>query len=137
MKNDEVIIKEVTIASATGRHDSSHKYSQNTITPATTFEFTAVKTVTCVIDEERSNAIDIETGEKWHLVRRNELGFILPEEFDQILNGKDFALKTKDKEWDKISLLYQLVLKERAKKIFDRYLKSLEPTKVKRIEKSK
>ena len=137
MKNNNIIIKEVKLAKYTGNQNTKSGAKNSRRDHYTSFEFELVKTTTCVIDVERNKAIDIETGEIWNLVQRNDQGIILKEELTKILTGEICALRTYEKDWDKISLLYKLTLKDRAKKIYMRYLDSLgnECAKVKKIGK--
>lgn len=128
MKNNELIIKEVILAKNGTKGVSFYSPSASnngTLVSGTTFSFDIEKTITCVIDEANSKAIDIETNEVWNLIKRNENGKILREEYPKILNGEVCALRTIDKNWDKISMLYQLNLKERARKVYQRYLDGL------------
>lgn len=136
---NNVIIKEVKLAKYTGKRNNNFEVKNWERKHYASFEFELVKTATCVIDAERNKAIDIETGEIWSLVQRDDVGYILIEEFPKILTGETCALGTYEKDWDKISLLYKLLLKERAKKIFQRYLDSLvvEENKVKKIGEKK
>ena len=83
-------------------------------------EFFVVRTATCVIDEDENKAIDMEV---FDVVRRVK-GAIVSEDYDRILDGQEHILRLVSKDWDKISLLYQLAIRDRAKKIYKRYLAS-------------
>ena len=128
MKNNEVIIEDVLFAKANIKRGTVQ------LNPDGLPEFSFVRTATCVIDKEESKAIDIETGEIFDIVKR-EKGIILNNEYDRILDGQEHALRLMPKNWDKISLLYQLALKDRAKKMYKRYLDSKQDNvaKVKKI----
>lgn len=128
MKNNEVIIKEVVFAKA---NIQKGKIQMN---PDGLPEFSFVRTATCVIDNEENKAIDIETGEVFDVVKR-EKGIILNDEYPRILDGQEHALRLMPKDWDKISLLYQLAIKDRAKKIYKRYLASKQEDNIVKVKK--
>lgn len=128
MKNKNLIIKEVILAKNGTKEVSFYSpdvSNARTLIPATAFSFDIEKTITCVIDEENCKAIDLETNEVWDLIKRNDKGQILKEDYPKILSGEICALRTIDKNWEKISLLYQLDLKDRARKVYQKYLDNL------------
>ena len=128
MKKDELVIKEAIFAKV-NTYKGKLQMDQDG-----RHEFSTVRTATCVVDEANNKAIDIETGEVFDVVRRIK-GIIVDEDYDKILDGNEHILELFSKDWDKISLLYQLALKDRAKKIYKRYLENRqdEVVKVKKI----
>lgn len=91
-------------------------------------EFTNIRTMDCVIDEERGNAIDIETGNIYHIIKRDNRGILLPDEAEFINkteSGVLFVYKYREKNMKDISLLYQMNLKARAQKKYEQYLENL------------
>ena len=120
MKNDELLIKEVTLARYGGVVDSSANIEGDRYTHLHVVDFTVERTITCVIDTNDNVAIDIETGDIWRLVERDSNNRILGE----LVSGQLYPLVCNDKNWSRISYLYQLSLKARAKNIYQRYLES-------------
>lgn len=120
MKNNELLINEVTLARYGGVVDSSAQMEGNKYTHFHVVDFTTDRTITCVIDVVDNVAIDIETGEVWNLLKRNENYRII----DELIPGQIYPVVLRDKNWSRISQLYQLSLKARAKKIYQRYLES-------------
>ena len=104
-------------------------------------EFTSIKTINCVVDEERGNAIDLETGHIYHIIQREYWGNISKGEFYFLKNSADntlFVHRYHKKDMKDISLLYQMFLKCRAQKKYQEYLDSTKqdkPEKVKKITK--
>ena len=120
-----VIIKEAVLARPTGQFDSGYEMTGKTVHSKLMIEFENVKTETCVIDEERGKAISIETREIYDFVKRNETGRIVSHEIEKIKPNEIIALRLMDKDWDKISMLYQLSLKVRAKEVYESYMKNI------------
>lgn len=128
MKNDELIIKDAVFA-------KTNIINGKIVTDSDgREEFHIVRTATCVIDESENKAIDIETGEVFDVVRR-ERGIIIPEDYERILDGNEYILNLIPKNWDQISLLYQLSIKDRAKKIYKRYLAVKQEEDVQKVKK--
>lgn len=102
-----------------------------------TLEFTMVKTIDCVIDEKRGHAIDLETGEVYHIINYVANLIISPDELDKIMENKLVVRRYEKKNMDKMSQIYKLFLKSRANKRYKEYLdniKSIEGSqKVKKI----
>lgn len=97
-----------------------------------TLEFTNIKTVDCVIDEERGNAIDLETGNIYHIIKRDNFNNILKEEVDRINdipNGDLLVYKYYRKNMKNISLLYQMYINARAQKKYQEYLEKIKTEK--------
>lgn len=120
------------------------KYNESgTQVLSTTLEFTNIRTIDCVIDEERGNAIDLETGAVHHIIKRDSRGNLLQYEAENIKNASNgtlFVYKYHDKSMKDISLLYQMYIKSRAQKKYQEYLenmKKVESGKVKKIKKNK
>lgn len=120
MKNDELLIKEVTLARYGGIVGSSARIEGDRYAHLRIVDFTVERTITCVIDTDDNVAIDIETGDIWSLVERDSNNRISSE----LISGQLYPLVCNDKDWSKISYLYQLTLKARAKKIYQRYLEN-------------
>ena len=98
--------------------------------------FTNVKTINCVIDAERGNAIDLETGCVYHIIQRNYWGIVSQEEAKNIRNSEDgtlFVYRYNIKDMKDISMLYQMLLRSRAQKKYQEYLESMNKEKVKTI----
>lgn len=121
--NKNIIIKEALLAKPTGNFDSGYILEENIAHNRLIVEFENVKTETCVIDVERGKAISIETREIYDCAERDEMGRITSHEITKIKPNEIIALRLMDKEWNKISLLYQINLKARAKQVFDSYMK--------------
>lgn len=120
MKNDELLIKEVTLARHGGVVDSSARMEGNKYAHFHVVDFTVERTITCVIDMNDNVAIDIETGDIWNLIKRDKNNRIVGD----LIPNQLYAVVCRDKNWDEISYLYQLSLKARAKKIYQRYLEN-------------
>lgn len=118
MKKDELLIKEVTLARYGGVVDSSAQIDGNKYAHLHVVDFTVERTITCVIDTNDNVAIDIETGDIWNLVERDGNNRISSELIPEQL----YPVVYNDKDWSRISYLYQITLKARAKKIYQRYL---------------
>ena len=118
MKNDELLIKDVTLARYGGVVDSSAQIDGNKYAHLHVIDFTVARTITCVIDINDNVAIDIETGDIWNLVERDANNRISSE----LIPGQLYPVVYNDKDWSRISYLYQITLKARAKKIYQRYL---------------
>lgn len=128
MKNNDVIIKEVTIARKEAETDAFCTLNDESLSKKKTIVFEQVKTITCVIDEVNSKAIDIETREVWDIIRRDEKGKIIPEDYDKAFNGEPCALRLQEKNWEKMSMLYQLSLQDRGRRVYQSYLLTLKQT---------
>lgn len=120
MKNDELLIKEVTLARYGGIVGSSAQMHGGIYTRLHVVDFTVERTITCVIDTNDNVAIDIETGDIWNLVERDDSNRILGE----LVSGQLYPLVCNDKDWSRISYLYQITLKSRAKKMHQCYLEN-------------
>ena len=120
--SNQVIIKEAVLARPTGHRDSGYAMHDDKVVGKMMIEFENVKTETCVIDEQRGKAISIETREIYDFVKRDEAGRITSHEIEQMGPNDIIALRLIDKDWDKISMLYQLSLKKRAKEVFESYM---------------
>ncbi len=120
MKNDELLIKEVTLARYNGVVDSSAQIDGNKYAHLQVVDFTVERTITCVIDTNDNVAIDIETGDVWNLVKRDANNRISSE----LISGQLYPVVYNDKDWSRISYLYQITLKARAKKIYQCYLEN-------------
>lgn len=129
MKNNELIIKEVTLAKCDGVSDQKVSYERSKCKTINVLSFTVIRTITCVFDSENNNVIDIETGEVWSLPLRDECGRITDLNEEQILQ----PLLISEKDWDKISYLYQLAIKSQAKRVYQRYLENVIKPKCKKI----
>jgi len=123
--SSKVIIKEAVLARPTGHRDSGYTMKDEKVVGKLIIEFENVKTETCVIDEERGKAISVETRQVYDFVRRDPVGRIASHEIEKIKSNEIIALRLMDKNWDKISMLYQLSLKERAKEVFKSYIESI------------
>lgn len=103
--------------------------------------FTNIKTINCVVDEVRGNAIDLETGNVYHVIKRGRWGIVSQEEAENIRNSeKDtlFIYRFHEKNMDNISMLYQMFLNSRAQKKYQEYLKNIEieeSGKIKKLDK--
>ena len=120
MKNDELLIKEVTLARYGGVVDSSGQIEKNRYVHFHIVDFTVERTIICVIDTNDNVAIDIETGEVWNLVERDDNNRISSE----LIPNQLYPLVCNDKDWSRISYLYQITLKSRAKKMHQCYLEN-------------
>lgn len=120
MKNDELLIKEVTLARYDGVVDSSAQIEGNKYAHLQVVDFTVERTITCVIDTNDNVAIDIETGDIWKLVERDDNNRISGE----LVSGQLYPVVCSDKDWSRISYLYQITLKSRAKKMHQCYLEN-------------
>lgn len=120
--NDSVIIKDVVLARPTGHLESGYTKNNTGVVGKMMIEFENIKTETCVIDEIRGKAISIETADIYDIVRRDMSGRIIPDEIGRVQQNNIIALKLIDKDWDKISMLYKMNLKRRAKQVFESYL---------------
>lgn len=138
--DDRLVIKDVTLAFATGHLDSTYDYHHALIVPKIIIEFEVYKIATCVIDEKLNNAIDLETNEVFHILERDQDGYIKNSEMLKMANGEIYALRMREKEWNKLSNLNQLKLKSRAKKVYKGYLEQRQSEleeKVKKIGEKK
>lgn len=126
MKNNDVIIKEVTIARKEAATEDFCIFNDESVSQKRSIVFEQIKTITCVIDEVNNKAIDIETKEVWDIIRRNDKGHIIPEDYEKAFSGEPCALRIKEKDWEKMSMLYQLSLKDRGRKVLQNYFSSLE-----------
>ena len=110
---------------------------------STVLEFTNIRTITCVIDEKRGNAIDIETGDVHHIIQRDLHNNILPKEVNAIKNSKSgelFVFKYYEKNLNNISLIYQMYIYSRGQKKYKEYLESIKTKEngpVKKLSKPK
>lgn len=118
MKNDELVIKEITLARYGGAVDSTSIVEDNKYKHIQISDFTVEKTITGIVDWYNEVIIDIETGKVFKILNRDENRRII----DELKNGELYPLFMQDKNWDEISLLYQLVIKTQAKRVYQRYL---------------
>lgn len=118
MKNDELVIKEITLARYGGAIDSTGIVEDNKYKHIQISDFTVEKTITGIVDWYNEVIIDVETGKVFKILNRDENRRII----DELKNGELYPLFMQDKNWDEISLLYQLVIKTQAKRVYQRYL---------------
>lgn len=101
--------------------------------------FTNIKTISCIVDEEKGNAIDLETGHVYHVIQKEYWGTIPKEEFYFIANSASntlFVYNHYKKNMKDVKLSHQMLIKYRALKRYQEYLKSIkqdEPKKGKTI----
>lgn len=129
MKINEIAVKEATLAKYDCVGDSRVGFENGKKKTFEVLTFTTVKTINCVVDYGSNEVIDIETGETFKMPVRNDDGRIVSFDKEQELH----PIVIMDKNWAKISYLYQLSLKAQAKKVYNRYLLSKEEQKVKKI----
>lgn len=129
MKINEIAVKEATLAKYDCVGDYRVGFENGKKKTFAVLTFTTVKTINCVVDYGSNEVIDIETGETFKMPVRNDDGQIVSFDKEQELH----PIVIMDKNWDKISYLYQLSLKAQAKKVYNRYLLSKEEQKVKKI----
>lgn len=100
--------------------------------------FTNIKTINCVIDEARGNAIDLETGCVYHIIERDGCGIISQEEAKFIKNSEKYTLflyRFHEKNMEDISLLYQIFLNSRAQDKYKEYLQNFGNKEVEKVKK--
>lgn len=122
MKNDELVIKEITLARYGGVVDSASIVEGNQYKHIQISDFTVEKTITGVVDYFHEVIIDIETGKVFPILNRDENRRII----DELNIGELYPLYMQNKNWDEISYLYQLVIKSQAKRVYQRYLENRE-----------
>lgn len=127
MKNDELVIKEITLARYGGVVDSTSVVEDNKYKHIQISDFTVEKTITGIVDWYNEVIIDIETGKVFKILNRDEKRRII----DELKIGELYPLFMRDKNWDEISLLYQLVIKSQAKRVYQRYLDDQKNNKIK------
>lgn len=140
MKEEKIIIKEVTLAKPTGNSDNGASSESGIHIESKSIEFETVRIADCVIDIASNTAIEIETNEVFPIVKRDRNNRIDKSEAELIAKGDTVALHLLEKDWKKISMLYQINLKARAKKVYMDYLKNKqkdEAQKIKTIGKKK
>lgn len=120
MINDKLLIQDVTLARCGEVVDETSQSFGGKVSHSCVVEFITEKTITCVIDKKDNVAIDIETGKVWPFIKRNENNKIISE----LVFGQLYPITGMDKNWDEISYMYQLSLKARAKKVYQRYLEN-------------
>ncbi len=129
MKINEIAVKEATLAKYDCVGESRVGFEKGKKKTFEVLSFTTVKTINCVVDYGSNEVIDIETGETFKMPVRDDDGRIVSFDKEQELQ----PIVIMEKNWDKISYLYQLSLKAQAKKVYNRYLLSKEEQKVKKI----
>lgn len=122
MFNNNIIIKSAFLAKTTGQLDYNYGLSPEGFGKIISAEFQIVREITAVVDQENQEIIDIETHEVFPIAQRDEFRRIKGLDSTKLENDKIVALHLLDKEWDKMSMLYQLELRSRAKKVYKRYL---------------
>lgn len=135
---NSLIIKDVVLAKPTGNRLSVTNSEFGIEKENWKIEFEVLKMVTCVIDIESNKAIDIETNECFDIVKRDNFGKIMKSHLPQIINGETMALQLREKDWKNMSVLYQLELKSRAQRVWNRYFTNLnKKTQENSIQKTK
>ena len=89
--------------------------------------------ITAIVVPEYQEVIDIETHDVYPMFERDEKGRIKGLSISDLNEQKVIALYFLDKEIDKMSLLYQIDLKSRAKKIYRNYLDTKEHKEKSRV----
>lgn len=80
----------------------------------------SLKNIICVIDEENHNAVDIETGEYYHILKRDDYNRIVEKPGDIVANCY-YALKVKENVKVTESRLYRIFLMRSVDKIMEEY----------------
>ena len=103
-----------------------------------TLVFTNIKTINCVVDEARGNAIDLETGCVYHVIQRDEWGIVSQEEAQFIKKSAEntlFIYRFHEKNMEGISMLYQIFLNYRAQNKYQEYLQNIENQEAAKVKK--
>lgn len=100
--------------------------------------FTNIKTINCVVDGKRGNAIDLETGCVYHIIQRDYWGIVSQKEAEFIRSFEDdslFVYKFYPKNMEKISMLYEMYLNSRAQRKYQEYLHTFENKETAKVKK--
>ena len=133
MLKDNLTIKRVFLAQPTGKSNCSYGCSQGKFESKINTEFRVVGEITAIVVPEYQEVIDIETHDVYPMFERDEKGRIKGLSISDLNEQKVIALYFLDKEIDKMSLLYQIDLKSRAKKIYRNYLDTKEHKEKSRV----
>jgi len=125
MSSEKLMIRDVVFAVPTGKQDSGYITQGQNLRGKIFVEFEVVNTGICVIDEQRSKAISIETGEVFDIMRRDESGRIVSHEIEKIHPNHLIVLRVLEIKKNKASLLNQRKLKPRAKEVYRSYLETV------------
>lgn len=87
----------------------------------------SIFTITCVIDFDNNKAIDIENGNVYEMVKRDEKGRIINSAENPVKFDYPYVTEYKEKNMEKVSMLYGLQMKSRAKRAYEEYQGEMEP----------
>ena len=98
----------------------------------------SIFSINCVIDFDNYKAIDIETGNIFDILKRQPNGLIIYDDNNLIKFDFPYVLEYKEKDMTKISMLYGLQMKSRAKRAYDEYMTNVvQPLKTRKHVKVK
>lgn len=82
----------------------------------------SIFSINCVIDFDNYKAIDIETGNTFDILKRQPNGLIICDDDNLIKFNVPYVSEYKEKDMTKVSMLYGLQMKSRAKRAYDEYM---------------
>ena len=98
----------------------------------------SIKDITCIIDDENNNAIDIFTGEVYRILKRGSDNRII-DDISSLETNNYYVLHVLEDKKLTESQLYRIYCNDLANKVFVKYKKSLtsqgKQVKVKKIDK--
>lgn len=130
MKNDKLLILDVTLARYGGVVDNSSKVEGNVYKSIQIVDFTVEKTITGIIDKENSKVIDIETGAVFQILKRDKDNRII----DKLVSRQLYPISFVNKNWIDSGLLYQLCIKAKAKQVYQHYLENMNNNEVNKVK---